>query len=95
MRIPAAYCGVVGLKPSYGALPTTGVFPLSPTCDHVGTLTATVAGSALLYGVLAGEDPSGRLAEAGDQRFTVGVLAAQLADPSVTPEVRSAIGRRP
>ena len=60
VRIPAAYCGVVGLKPSYGALPTTGVFPLSPTCDHVGTLTATVAGSALLYGVLAGEDaPAG------------------------------------
>ena len=35
VRIPAAYCGVVGLKPSYGALPVTGVFPLSPTCDHV------------------------------------------------------------
>jgi aspartyl-tRNA(Asn)/glutamyl-tRNA(Gln) amidotransferase subunit A len=93
VRIPAAYCGVVGLKPSYRALPTTGVFPLSPTCDHVGTMTATVAGSALLYGVLAGEDAPGRLAEAGDQRFTVGVLAAQLADPSVTPEVRAAIGR--
>ena len=92
VRIPAAYCGVVGLKPSYGALPTTGVFPLSPTCDHVGTLTATVAGSALLYGVLAGEDAPGRLVEAADQRFTVGVLAAQLADPSVTHEVRAAIG---
>ena len=95
VRIPAAYCGVVGLKPSYGALPTTGVFPLSPTCDHVGTLTATVAGTARLYGVLAGEDPPGRgrLVEAGDQRYTVGVLAAQLADPSVTPEVRAGIGR--
>jgi Asp-tRNA(Asn)/Glu-tRNA(Gln) amidotransferase A subunit family amidase len=93
VRIPAAYCGVVGLKPSYEALPTTGVFPLSPTCDHVGTLTATVAGTARLYGVLAGEDPPGRLVEAGDQGFTVGVLAAQLADPSVTPEVRAAISR--
>jgi len=93
VRIPAAYCGVVGLKPSYGALPTTGVFPLSPTCDHVGTLTAAVAGTARLYGVLAGEDPPGRLVEAGDQSFTVGVLAAQLADPSVTPEVRAAISR--
>jgi Asp-tRNA(Asn)/Glu-tRNA(Gln) amidotransferase A subunit family amidase len=95
VRIPAAYCGGVGLKPSYGALPTAGVFPLSPTCDHVGTLTATVAGTARLYGVLAGEDPpgGGRLVEAGDQRFTVGVLAAQLADPSVTPEVRAAISR--
>jgi Asp-tRNA(Asn)/Glu-tRNA(Gln) amidotransferase A subunit family amidase len=95
VRIPAAYCGVVGLKPSYGALPTAGVFPLSPACDHVGTLTATVAGTARLYGVLAGEDlPGGDwLDEAGDQRFTVGVLAAQLADPSVTPAVRAAIDR--
>jgi Asp-tRNA(Asn)/Glu-tRNA(Gln) amidotransferase A subunit family amidase len=93
VRIPAAYCGVVGLKPSYGALPTAGVFPLSPTCDHVGTLTATVAGTAILYGVLGGEDPPGQLVEAGDQCFTVGVLAAQLADPSVTPEVRTAISR--
>jgi Asp-tRNA(Asn)/Glu-tRNA(Gln) amidotransferase A subunit family amidase len=95
VRIPAAYCGVVGLKPSYGVLPTAGVFPLSPACDHVGTLTATVAGTALLFGVLAGDDPpgGGRLVEAGDQRFTVGVLGAQLADPSVTPEVMAAIGR--
>jgi Asp-tRNA(Asn)/Glu-tRNA(Gln) amidotransferase A subunit family amidase len=95
VRIPAAYCGVVGLKPSYGALPTEGVFPLSPACDHVGTLTATVAGTARLYGVLAGEDPPGgdHPVEADGQRFTVGVLAAQLTDPSVTPEVRAAIDR--
>ena len=43
IRIPAAYCGVVGLKPSYGLVPEAGVFPLSPRCDHAGTLTATVA----------------------------------------------------
>ena len=97
VRIPAAYCGVVGLKPSYGALPVAGVFPLSPSCDHVGTLTATVAGTADLVTVLA--EP-GALAEPADQvpaspagapAFTVGVLAAQLADPSVTPEVRAAV----
>ena len=95
VRIPAAYCGVVGLKPSYGALPVAGVFPLSPTCDHVGTLTATVAGTARLFGVLAAADPPGGgwSPEAGDQRFTVGVLAGQLADPSVTPEVRAAVRR--
>ena len=95
VRIPAAYCGVVGLKPSYGALPAAGVFPLSPTCDHVGTLTATVAGAARLFGVLAGEDPpgGGLPVEADDQRFTVGVLAGQFADPSVTPEVRAAVRR--
>ena len=95
VRIPAAYCGVVGLKPSYGALPAAGVFPLSPTCDHVGTLTATVAGAARLFGVLAGEDPpgGGRPVEADDQRFTVGVLGGQFADPSVSPEVRTAVRR--
>jgi Asp-tRNA(Asn)/Glu-tRNA(Gln) amidotransferase A subunit family amidase len=94
VRIPAAYCGVVGLKPSYGLLPLEGVFPLSPTCDHAGTLTATVAGAADLLAVLAG--PAGRAppAPGGSLRpatFTVGVLAAQLADPSVTPAVRSAV----
>ena len=59
VRIPAAYCGVVGLKPSYGLLPLDGVFPLSPSCDHAGTLTATVAGAADLLAVLANPDPSG------------------------------------
>ncbi len=88
IRIPAAYCGVVGLKPTYGAVPVAGVFPLSPSCDHVGTLTATVAGAARLLGVLAGEEPP---AYPGSRPYAVGVLAAQLADPSVTPEVRAAV----
>ena len=57
VRIPAAYCGVVGLKPSYGLLPLDGVFPLSPSCDHAGTLTATVAGAADLLAVLAEPGP--------------------------------------
>lgn len=43
IRIPAHYCGTVGFKPSYGALPLDGVEPLSPTLDHVGLLTDTVA----------------------------------------------------
>jgi 2-dehydropantoate 2-reductase len=91
IRIPAAYCGIAGLKPTYGLLPVAGVFPLSPACDHVGTLTATVAGAADLLPALA--DP-GTLAPppAGDDgSFTVGVLAAQLTDPSVTPQVHRAV----
>ncbi|MDK1373767.1 MULTISPECIES: amidase [unclassified Sinorhizobium] len=42
VRIPASLCGVVGFKPSFGRLPTTGVFPLAPSLDHVGVLGATV-----------------------------------------------------
>ena len=57
IRIPAAYCGVVGFKPSYGLIPVDGIFPLSPSCDHAGTLTATVADAAALLGVLAGPGP--------------------------------------
>jgi len=90
VRIPAAYCGIAGLKPTYGLLPVPGVFPLSPACDHVGTLTATVSGAGELLAALA--DP-GALAPAGDggPRFTIGVLSAQLTDPSVTPAVHRAV----
>ena len=88
IRIPAAYCGVVGLKPTYGAVPEAGVFPLSPSCDHVGTLTATVAGTARLFGVMAGQEQA---APTAPRPYTVGVLSAQLADSSVTPEVRAAV----
>ncbi len=91
VRIPAAYCGVVGLKPSYGLLPLDGVFPLAPACDHAGTLTATVAGAADLLRVLAdtARPAAGpAAADAGPAPgYTVGVLAAQLTDPSVTAEV--------
>ena len=96
IRIPAAYCGIVGLKPTYGLVPLDGVFPLSPACDHAGTLTATVAGSMGLLSVIAGAAAAG--AAAADaavatpaRSIVVGVLAAELADPSVTPEVRAAV----
>ncbi|KIQ34282.1 amidase [Variovorax paradoxus] len=48
VRIPAALCGVVGFKPTFGALPTRGIFPLAPTLDHPGFLGATVDDIALL-----------------------------------------------
>ncbi|HEY7883109.1 MAG TPA: amidase family protein, partial [Streptosporangiaceae bacterium] len=91
VRIPAAYCGVVGLKPTYGLLPVAGVFPLSPSCDHAGMLTATVAGAADLLATLAGPGPADPAGPDGPATFTVGVLVAQLADPSVTPPVRDAV----
>lgn len=48
VRSPAAYCGCVGLKPSFGRVPKDGAFPLSPSLDHLGPLAATVAEAALL-----------------------------------------------
>lgn len=54
---PAAYCGVVGLKPTYGRISRYGVMALSWSLDHVGFLTRTVEDAAILLGVLAGRDP--------------------------------------
>jgi len=55
IRIPSSCCGVVGLKPTWGRVPATGVWPLSWSCDHVGPIAATVADVALLDEVLAAE----------------------------------------
>ena len=87
IRIPAAYCGVVGLKPTYGLVPTDGVFPLSPSLDHAGTLTATAADGIALLRAIAGPLPAAPAVGVP----VLGVLSAQLADPSVTPEVRGAV----
>jgi aspartyl-tRNA(Asn)/glutamyl-tRNA(Gln) amidotransferase subunit A len=56
IRIPASYCGVVGLKPTYGRVSRHGIFPLSWSLDHVGTLTRTVEDAAIVLGVIAGYD---------------------------------------
>jgi aspartyl-tRNA(Asn)/glutamyl-tRNA(Gln) amidotransferase subunit A len=57
IRIPAALCGIVGMKPTFGRVSKSGVFPLSWTLDHVGPLTRTVEDNALMLNVLAGHDP--------------------------------------
>ena len=54
VRIPAAFSGVVGFKPSFGAIPLAGALHLSWTCDHAGPLTRSVDDAALLYEVMAG-----------------------------------------
>src|SRR5215471_4694094 len=55
IRIPAAACGIVGLKPSYGEVDTAGVIPLSPRLDHVGPLTQSVADAWILFRALIGD----------------------------------------
>ena len=57
IRGPAAYCGIVGLKPTYGRVSRRGVFPLSYTLDHCGPLTRTVEDCAILMQALAAYDP--------------------------------------
>jgi aspartyl-tRNA(Asn)/glutamyl-tRNA(Gln) amidotransferase subunit A len=54
IRIPAAACGVVGLKPALGEVPTDGVVPLSITFDHVGPIARSVADAANVWAVLTG-----------------------------------------
>jgi aspartyl-tRNA(Asn)/glutamyl-tRNA(Gln) amidotransferase subunit A len=57
IRGPAAYNGIVGLKPTYGRVSRRGVFPLSYTLDHCGPLTRTVEDCAIMMQALAGYDP--------------------------------------
>jgi aspartyl-tRNA(Asn)/glutamyl-tRNA(Gln) amidotransferase subunit A len=87
IRLPASACGVVGLKPQWGRIPTEGVFPLSPTSDTVGPMATSVADVALAWSVLAAAPvPEPRL-----DGLTVGLLTKP---PSVggsaPPENRSA-----
>jgi aspartyl-tRNA(Asn)/glutamyl-tRNA(Gln) amidotransferase subunit A len=56
VRNPASFCGLAGMKPTYGRVSRRGVFPLSYSLDHVGPMTRTVADNAILLNVLAGHD---------------------------------------
>lgn len=56
IRIPAAFCGIVGLKPTYGRVSRYGVLPLSWSLDHAGPMTRTVLDAALMLRVIAGHD---------------------------------------
>lgn len=57
IREPAALCGCVGIKPTYGRVPSRGVIPLSASLDHVGPLAATVSDAAIVLQAIAGYDP--------------------------------------
>jgi aspartyl-tRNA(Asn)/glutamyl-tRNA(Gln) amidotransferase subunit A len=90
IRLPSACCGTVGLKPRWGSIPTTGVYPLCPTLDTVGPMARTVADVALMWSALTGKDvPEPRLSG-----LSVGLLTRP---PSVGDGVRppeSAVGEQ-
>ncbi|MFQ1003933.1 amidase [Modestobacter sp. SSW1-42] len=82
IRLPAHYCGVVGLKPSSGFVPVDGVTPLSPSLDHVGVLARDVATTARVLAVIAD-----RPMPADPTAPRIGVLTGQLASPALDPEL--------
>jgi aspartyl-tRNA(Asn)/glutamyl-tRNA(Gln) amidotransferase subunit A len=88
IRIPAAYCGIVGLKPSFGLVPLEGVFPLSWTLDHAGPMGRTSADTLLVLDVMANlSGPIEPLPLAG-RRF--GIIREHIDHPFVRPDVRAA-----
>jgi aspartyl-tRNA(Asn)/glutamyl-tRNA(Gln) amidotransferase subunit A len=56
IRVPAGFCGITGLKPTFGRVSVFGVQPLSPSLDHVGPLARCVSDAAILLNVIAGRD---------------------------------------
>ncbi|MBV8258189.1 MAG: amidase [Actinobacteria bacterium] len=93
IRIPAAWCGVVGFKPTYGLVPERGCFPLAPSYDHVGPLASSVAGCEELLGALAPGFEPRRLQSPEEVR--VAVAWTQEADPLVRERVEAVAERFP
>lgn len=60
VRHPAAACGIVGMKPTFGRVSVHGVIPLAPSLDHVGPMTRTVRDNAIMLQAMAGHDPADR-----------------------------------
>lgn len=88
LRVPSALCGVVGFKPTYGAVPTSGIVPLSWTVDHIGPIVRDSADAILVTEVLAGVADPGRSMRSWDEPLTVGVVTEVLEDSD--PEVSRA-----
>ena len=79
IRLPAACCGIVGLKPTYGRVSRAGVMSLSWTMDHLGPMARTVGDVALMLGVAAGHDPLDATSSAHEVPDYVAAIDAPLA----------------
>jgi len=93
IRIPAAWCGVVGFKPTWGLVPEDGCFPLAPSYDHVGPIASTVAGCTDLMRALAPELAAVELESLGELR--VGFAWLERADPLVRARVEAVLAFLP
>jgi aspartyl-tRNA(Asn)/glutamyl-tRNA(Gln) amidotransferase subunit A len=88
IRIPAACCGVAGLKPTYGLVPLDGCFPLAPSFDHAGPMARDSAGCAeLLAALVPGFEPP---PPAALEELEVAVAWTRFADPGVRSRVEEA-----
>lgn len=90
IRIPAALCGCVGLKPTYGSVPVDGAMPLGPSLDHVGPITRSVEDARLLFEVIS----AGRPASSPRKGMVVGVpdgFFSHRLEPGVARAVRAAV----
>ena len=92
IRIPAACCGIVGFKPSYGLVPLEGCFPLAHSYDHAGPMARDVAGCETMMEALA---PGFVPTDVPLDELTVGVAWTDDADPLVRVRVEEAAGRLP
>jgi aspartyl-tRNA(Asn)/glutamyl-tRNA(Gln) amidotransferase subunit A len=88
IRIPAACCGIVGFKPTYGLVSLEGVFPLAPSFDHVGPMARSVSECTAMMRVLADGFAPATLESL--EEVEVGVAWLELADPLVHARVREA-----
>jgi amidase len=103
IRIPASHCGIVGMKPTFGLVPYTGIGPLEITLDTCGPMTANVRDNALLLEVIAGPDgidsrqrgvPAGRYTDAldgGVKGLRIGVVKEGFDHPNSEPDVDSRV----
>jgi len=87
IRIPAAYCGIVGLKPSFGLVSLDGVFPLSWSLDHAGPLTRSVEDSALALAAMSGSQQT--LVPVGLRGLRIGVILRHAQSRELTLGVRA------
>jgi aspartyl-tRNA(Asn)/glutamyl-tRNA(Gln) amidotransferase subunit A len=92
IRIPAACCGVVGFKPTWGLVPIDGCFPLAPSYDHAGPMARDVAGCERMLEALVPGFASRRVEL---EEVEVGVAWTELADPPVRERVEAAAERFP
>ncbi|HSW40859.1 MAG TPA: amidase [Acidobacteriota bacterium] len=97
VRIPAAACGCVGFKPTFGRVPMDGVIPLSFTLDHAGPLSRCVMDAAYLFAVMAKASPESSFPRSIEREVGKGIKALRIGIPRqyffdrLHPEVRRAV----